>query len=125
MKKFKELSEREILDLAICLEEEDERVYADFFEGLRQDYGGSAAVFDSMRKDESEHRRRLIQIYKQKFGEHIPLIRSQDVKGFVKRTPVWLVPPLGLYRVRGLASGVGVEPPRFFTQAPQRTRDSA
>ena len=88
MKNFKELSERETLALAISLEEEDERVYADFFEGLRQDFGGSAAVFDSMRKEESEHRRRLIELYQQKFGEHIPLIRRQDVKGFVQRTGV-------------------------------------
>jgi len=80
MKNFKELSEREILALAISLEEEDERVYADFFEGLRQDYSGSAAVFDSMRKEESEHRRRLIELYREKFGDHIPLIRRQDVK---------------------------------------------
>jgi rubrerythrin len=59
MKNFNDLSEREILALAISLEEEDERVYADFFEGLRQEYAGSAAVFDSMRQEESEHRRRL------------------------------------------------------------------
>ena len=83
MKNFNELSEREVLALAISLEEEDERVYADFFEGLRQEFPGSAAVFDSMREEESEHRRRLIELYRQKFGEHIPLIRRQDVKGFV------------------------------------------
>ena len=71
MKNFKELSEREILALAISLEEEDERVYADFFEGLRQDYAGSASVFDSMRKEESEHRRRLIELYQQKFGDDL------------------------------------------------------
>jgi rubrerythrin len=95
IKNFKELSEREILALAISLEEEDERVYADFFVGLRQDYAGSAAVFDSMRKEESEHRRRLIELYRAKFGEHLPLIRRQDVRGFVERTPVWLIRPLG------------------------------
>jgi rubrerythrin len=71
MKNFKDLSEREILALAISLEEEDERVYADFYEGLRQDYSASAAVFDSMRKGETEHRRRLIELYRRKFGEHI------------------------------------------------------
>jgi rubrerythrin len=98
------LSEREILALAISLEEEDERVYADFFEGLRQDFAGSAAVFERMRREESEHRRRLIELYRQKFGEHIPLIRRQDVKGFVQRTPVWLIRPLGLETVRKQAS---------------------
>jgi erythrin-vacuolar iron transport family protein len=100
MKNFNKLSERELLALAISLEEEDERIYADFFEGLRQDFPGSATVFDSMRKEESEHRRRLIELYQQKFGEHIPLIRRHDVKGFVQRTPVWLVRPLGLDTVR-------------------------
>src|SRR5712692_1015467 len=95
MKNFNELSEREILALAISLEEEDERVYADFSEGLRQDFPASATVFDGMRKEGSGHRRRLIELYQQKFGEHIPLIRRQDVKGFVQRTPVWLVRPLG------------------------------
>jgi rubrerythrin len=81
MKNFNELSEREVLALAISLEEEDERVYADFSEGLRQEFPASATVFDSMRKEESGHRRRLIELYQQKFGEHIPLIRRQDVKG--------------------------------------------
>ena len=81
MKNFNQLSEREILALAISLEEEDERVYADFAEGLRQDFPASGTVFDSMRKEESGHRRRLIKLYQQKFGQHIPLIRRHDVKG--------------------------------------------
>ena len=34
-KKFSELSEGEILALAISLEEEDGRIYADFADGLR------------------------------------------------------------------------------------------
>jgi rubrerythrin len=71
MKNFNELSERELPALAISLEEEDERIYADFFDGLREDFAASAAVFDSMRKEESEHRRRLIELYQEKFGEHI------------------------------------------------------
>ena len=100
MKNFDALSEREILALAISLEEEDERVYADFAEGLRQNFPASAAVFDGMREEESGHRRRLIELHRQKFGEHIPLIRRQDVRGFVRRKPVWLVRPLGLDTVR-------------------------
>src|ERR1700684_2283967 len=125
MKNFKELSEREILALAISLEEEDERVYADFFEGLRQDFAASAAVFDSMRKEESEHRRRLIELYRQKFGEHIPLVRRQDVKGFVQRTPVWLVRPLGLDTVRKQASAIEVETRRFYEQSAARAQDAS
>jgi len=72
MKNFEDLSEREILALAISLEEEDERVYADFEEGLKHDFPASAAVFDGMRLEESDHRRRLSDLYRQKFGEHIP-----------------------------------------------------
>src|SRR6201997_2695559 len=94
MKSFETLSEREMLALAISLEEEDERVYADYAEGLRETFAASAAVFDGMRQEESGHRRRLIEQYRQQFGEHIPLIRRQDVKGFVQRKPVWLAIPL-------------------------------
>ncbi len=89
MKNFDSLTEKEILAVAISLEEEDERVYADFAEGLRQDFPASAAIFDGMREEESGHRRGLIELYRQMFGEHIPLIRRQDVKGFVQRKPVW------------------------------------
>src|ERR1700692_1064750 len=113
MKNFNTLSERETLALAISLEEEDERVYADFAEGLKQDFPTSASLFDAMRGDESGHRRRLIELYRQKFGEHIPLIRRPDVKGFVARKPVWLVRPLGLEAVRREASAIEVETRRF------------
>src|SRR5438876_3508794 len=123
MKNFNALSEQEILALAISLEEEDERVYADFAEGLRHDFPGSATVFDGMRVEESGHRRRLIELYRQKFGEHIPLIRRQDVKGFVQRRPVWLVKPLGLDAVRKQASAMEVETRRFYERASARSQD--
>jgi rubrerythrin len=125
MKNFNELSEREILALAISLEEEDERVYADFAEGLRQDFPASAAVFEGMRVEESGHRRRLIELYRQKFGEHIPLIRRQDVRGFVQRTPVWLVRPLGLDAVRKQASAMEVETRRFYEKSAARAQDAS
>lgn len=124
MKNFNDLSEREILALAISLEEEDARVYADFAEGLRQNFAASASVFDSMQTEESEHRRRLIELYRQKFGEHIPLIRRQEVKGFVQRTPVWLVRPLGLDAVRRQASAIEVETRRFYERAAARAQDA-
>ena len=124
-KNFKALSQREILALAISLEEEDERVYADFAEGLKQDFPASASVFDAMRGDESGHRRRLIELYRQKFGEHIPLIRRQDVKGFVPRKPVWLVRPLGLEAVRRQASAIEVETRRFYEKAAMRAQDAS
>ncbi|HVO62035.1 MAG TPA: ferritin family protein [Terriglobales bacterium] len=125
MKNFNELTEREILALAISLEEEDERVYADFAEGLRQDYPASAEIFGAMRGEESEHRRRLIELYRQKFGEHIPLIRRQDVRGFVQRRPVWLVRPLGIDTVRKQASAMEVETRRFYERAATRSQDAS
>src|ERR1700722_7469812 len=106
MRNFDSLSEREILALAISLEEEDERVYADFAEGLRKDFPGTAAIFDGMRTEESGHRRRLTDLYRGKFGDHIPLIRRQDVRGFVNRRPIWLARPLGLDGVRRQAGAL-------------------
>src|ERR1700730_3652583 len=114
MRNFDSLSEREILALAISLEEEDERVYADYAEGLRQDFPATAAVFDGIRAEESAHRRKLIELYQKRFGEHIPLIRRQDAKGFVTRKPVWLIRPLGLDAVRKQATALEVESRRFY-----------
>src|SRR6202163_108462 len=124
MRSFDSLSEREILALAISLEEEDERVYAESGEGLRQTFPASAAVFDGMRQEESGHRRRLIELFREKFGEHIPLIRRQDVRGFVHRTPVWLVQPLGLDTVRNQAAAMEVESRRFYEKAAARAKDA-
>jgi rubrerythrin len=125
MKNFESLSEREVLALAISLEEEDERVYADFAEGLRPNFPASAAIFDGMRLEESGHRRRLIELYRQKFGEHIPLIRRQDVRGFVERPPIWLMQPLRLDRVHRTASAMEVETRRFYEKAAARAQDAS
>jgi erythrin-vacuolar iron transport family protein len=124
MRNFDDLSEREMLALAIELEEEDERVYADYAEGLRTDFPASAAVFEGMRQEESGHRRRLIELYREKFGEHIPLIRRQDVKGFVQRKPVWLIRPLRLEEVRKQASTMEVESRQFYIRAAARASDT-
>ncbi len=124
MKDFHSLSQRDVLALAISLEEEDERVYADFAEGLRHDFPASATVFDGMRAEEAGHRRRLIELYRATFGEHIPLIRRQDVKGFVQRKPVWLVRPLGLDVVRQQASAIEVETRRFYERAAAKAEDA-
>src|ERR1700733_4907902 len=125
MKKFEELTEREVLALAISLEEEDERVYADFAEGLRPDYPASAAMFEGMREEESGHRRRLIELFRQRFGEHIPLIRRQDVRGFVERPALWLMRPLRIEAVRKEASTMEVETRRFYEKAAARTQDAS
>ncbi len=125
MRKFDSLSEREILALAISLEEEDERIYADYAEGLRQDFPATADVFDGMREEESGHRRRLIDLFRKKFGDHIPLIRRHDVKGFVTRQPVWLTQPLRLDVIRNQVSTMEAESRRFYERASARTRDAA
>jgi rubrerythrin len=125
MRSFDSLTEREVLALAISLEEEDERVYADFAEGLRQDYPATAAIFDGMREEESGHRRKLIELSRQKFGDHIPLIRRQDVRGFVNRKPVWLFRPLRLETVRAQASAMEAETRRFYERVAARTSDAS
>jgi len=95
MRSFNSLSEREILALAISLEEEDERVYADYAERLRDDFPAFAAVLDGMRQEESVHRTRLLERYRQRFGDHVPVIRRHDVRGFVTRRSPWLTRSLG------------------------------
>jgi erythrin-vacuolar iron transport family protein len=124
-KNFKDLSEREILALSITLEEEDSRVYGDFAEGLRDTYPATAKVLDEMRAEESTHRNRLIETYRQRFGEHIPLIRRQDVKGFVERRPIWLVRPLGIAAVRKQVEIMELETLRFYERALQRVTDAS
>jgi len=119
-KSFKELSEREILALAIQLEEEDSRIYGDFAEGLRETYPATAKAFDDMQAEESRHRQRLIDIYRQRFGDHIPLIRRQDVKGFVERRSLWLVRPLGIKAVRKQVEVMEAETQRFYERALQQ-----
>jgi rubrerythrin len=125
MRNFNELSEPELLALAISLEEEDERIFADFAHGLRENFPDSAAVFEEMRAEESGHRRRLQDLYQQKFGEHIPLIRRQDVKGFVERRAVWLRRPLTLKAARSAASSIEQETGQFYERAAARTSDAS
>lgn len=124
MRTFESLTAREILALAISLEEEDERIYADFAEGMRQDFPATASMFDEMREEESGHRRRLIELYQLKFGEHIPLIRRTDVKGFVHRRPIWLN-PMRLDAVRKEAASLEVETRRFYEKSAARTEDAS
>jgi rubrerythrin len=125
MRDFSELTEREILALAISSEEEDGRIYLDFAEGLRADYPATAKIFQEMAAQEGEHRRRLIDLYREKFGEHIPLVRRQDVRGFVHRRPVWQIRPLGLDVVRKQAQVMEAETTRFYRQAASRSTDAS
>lgn len=124
MRSFDSLSEREVLALAISLEEEDARIYADFAEGLQTDYPAAATRLREMRGEEDGHRHRLLEMYRQKFGEHIPLVRRQDIKGFVSRKPVWLVRPLGLKAVQKQVELMEVETRQFYEATLKRTTDT-
>jgi len=123
-RKFKDLSEREILALAISLEEEDGRVYSDFADGLRETYPATAKLFEDMREEESGHRAALIQTYRTRFGEHIPLVRRQDVQGFVQRRPFWLTRPLKIAEVRKHAEMMEFETRRFYQKAMTQVTDA-
>lgn len=117
MRKFTDLDEREILALAISLEEEHGRIYADYAAGLGTDYPASAKIFTEMGDEENDHRRWLIDLFRQKFGEHIPLIRRQDVSGFVHHDPIWFVRPLGIEKVRRQAEAIELETRNFYRAA--------
>lgn len=124
-RKFKDLSEQEILALAISLEEEHGRIFADFADGFRDTYPATAQVFEAMQMEESEHRRALIDLYRQRFGEHILLIRRHDVKGFITHRPVWLVRPLGINVVRRQAEIMELETRQFYEKAQERVTDAS
>jgi erythrin-vacuolar iron transport family protein len=124
LKRFADLNEQEILALAISAEEEDARIFADYADGLKAAYPSSALVFSEMADEENEHRRRLIELFRTKFGEHIPLIRRQDVRGFIKHEPLWAVRPLGLDKVRKQAEAMEFEARRFYERAITRASDA-
>ena len=125
MKRFSDLSEQEVLALAITNEEEDSRIYRGFAEGLRELFPSSAKMFELMAEEETRHRSRLYELYKQKFGEYLPLIRRQDVKGFVRHKPLWLVRPLGLEEVRKYAAEMEYETAHFYRKAAETSRDAS
>src|SRR6266542_2073294 len=124
MRPFETLTEQEILALAISLEEEDARIYDDFATGLREHYPEQAEKFKELRHEEDGHRHRLLDLYRRRFGDHVPLIRRQDVRGFVRRRPVWLVRPLGLKAVLKEAELMELETKRFYEAAARRTTDA-
>jgi erythrin-vacuolar iron transport family protein len=123
MKTFDSLTEREILALAISLEEEDARVYEDFANALETDHPQEAEKFRKLRQDEDGHRHRLLELYQKRFSQHVPLIRRQDVRGFVNRPSVWLVRPLGLKKAKKTAESMEMETRRFYLAAARKTTD--
>jgi erythrin-vacuolar iron transport family protein len=124
MRRFNTLSEQEILALAITQEEEDGRIYADFADGLKAQYPAMAQTLENMQAEESGHRHRLLDLYQSRFGDHIPLIRREDVKGFIKRRPLWRKRPLRIETVRKQAAAMEAETRRFYLKAAQRTGDA-
>jgi rubrerythrin len=124
VKRFADLSEQEILALAASNEEEDSRIYRGFAEGLRDNFPASAKVFDEMADEEVRHRDMLIDMHRQKFGNYLPLIRRQDVKGFVQHSkPLWLMRPLGLDDVRKMAERMEYEAGRFYRKSAETAKD--
>ena len=125
MRDFDQLSEREILALAISNEEEDARIFADFADGLLDGYPASAKVFGEMAAEENDHRRRLIDLFVVKFGNHIPLVRRDHISGYIPQKPVWHQRPLGLQTVRSHARDMERAAARFYRQALTHTTDAS
>jgi erythrin-vacuolar iron transport family protein len=123
-RRFSDLSEQEILALAISSEEDDAQIYRTYAERLRAEYPASAAIFDGMAAEEDEHRRRLIAKHRERFGEFIPLIRREHVSGYYARRPVWLTENLGIERMREEAEAMERQAEAFYRQAAGRTSDA-
>ncbi|PWE26853.1 iron exporter MbfA [Pararhodobacter marinus] len=123
-RQFRDLSDQEVLALAISSEEDDSRIYRSYAERLRADYPASAAVFDGMAEEEDRHRQRLIALHRIRFGDVIPLIRREHVAGFYARKPVWLMETMTLEQIRGEAEAMERQAASFYQLAAQRTQDA-
>jgi rubrerythrin len=122
---FESLDEQEILALAISSEEDDARIYRSYADGLALAYPGSAKVFEEMAAEEDSHRAALIEQHRARFGERIPLIRREHVRGYFERRPDWLIRPLGLAKVRATAEAMEAQAERFYVEAAKRTSDAS
>ena len=123
MKSFADLTAREVLAVAIASEEEDSRIYASFAEDLAERYPASSKVFEEMAEEERGHRHALLTIYEQRFGKNLPPIRREDVKGFLKRRPIWLTKNLPLETIRKEAENMEFQAARFYERAAAQTTD--
>ena len=124
-KRFADLNEQEVLALAISNEEEDNRIYRSFADGLRASYPETAAIYDRMAQEEIGHHDMLLDLYRKKFGDFLPLIRRQNVKGFVERRPIWLNRPLAIDATRKFAEEMELETARFYRRAAETAKDGA
>jgi len=123
MKNFADLTEREVLAVAISSEEEDSRIYMTFAEDLRERYPDTAKIFEEMAEEERGHRHRLLENYEQRFGPHLPPIRREDVKGFLRRRPIWLTKNLSLDTIRKEVETMEMQAQRFYAKAAERAED--
>ena len=123
MKKFSDLTEREVLAVAIASEEEDSRIYMSFAEDLMERYPESAKLFEQMAEEEKGHRHMLLEMYEQRFGQNLPQIRRDNVKGFLRRRPIWLTKNLSLDAIRKEVSTMEFEAERFYIKAAEQTQD--
>jgi rubrerythrin len=123
LKKFSELTEREILAIAIASEEEDSRIYVSFSEELAERYPATSKVFAQMAEEEDGHRRQLLEIYRARFGQNLPAIRREDVTGYYSRRPTWLMQNLPLDMIRGQAEAMEKDAQRFYVQAAEASQD--
>ncbi len=122
---FSSLTEQEILALAISSEEDDARIYRAYADGLRENYPASASVFDGMADEENKHRTLLIDLHVERFGENIPLLRREHVRGYYERKPDWLVRPLSLEKTRTMAQTMERQAERFYLAAAQKATDAS
>jgi rubrerythrin len=123
MKNFADLTEREVLAVAISSEEEDSRIYMTFAEDLKERYPDSAKIFEEMAEEESGHRHRLLELYEQRFGPHLPPIRREDVRGFLRRRPIWLTKNLPLDTIRKEVETMEQQAQQFYARAAEQAED--
>jgi erythrin-vacuolar iron transport family protein len=123
VKNFADLTEREVLAVAISSEEEDSRIYMSFAEDLAERYPDSAKLFEEMAEEEKNHRHMLLEMYQQRFGQHLPPIRREDVKGFLRRRPIWLTKNLSLDTIRKEVETMEFQAERFYSKAAEHAKD--
>lgn len=123
-RRFSDLSEQEIIALAISSEEDDARIYRSYAEYLRDEFPASAKIFEGMAVEEDTHRHKLIALHQARFGDVIPLIRREHVAGFYARRPVWLIENLGLERIRDEAAKMESDAEAFYTKAAENSTDA-
>ena len=121
---FSALNEQQLLALAISLEEDDARIYSQYAQAVHADYPDTAALFRGMAAEENTHRHRLLDLYRKRFGEQIPLIRRQDVRGFIERKPLWLLQPIDLEKFRAQAEIMEAESRMFYAKAARHATDA-